>query len=503
MNARPILHSLRALTVAAIWVAGIWAAGCAKVEPAADFQRAGELAGERTGITEVYDPALETQITERIDGLTAGGLSLEEALQVALLNNPEFQATFAAIGASRADVVQSGLLKNPGLAFSATFPEGGGRSQLNLSLAQQLVDLWQIPVRKAAAQAELEQAVLAAARQAVELAASVRKQFYEVLALDRISAVVGENRSLMQQTFDLVQRTMQAGQGTQLDVNLARMGVLEVEAELIGLQRDRRAAMAELLRLLGLSRTDQEVTLTGALPEPAEVPDETALLALGRQRRFEIESAEFAVQAAEARLHQQYLSIFPDLAIGLDFERPESRALPGRNVLADAARESIAAGAPTVPSIESRGQRDAERRAIIDSLLGPSFEVTLPIWDQNQAQIARAKFEVLRARKGREQALDEVSRDVRQAFALVAGDRDLVRFYAEQVLPQAERNVEGSRRIYQAGEQNILVLIEAQRSLVAQRQAYVKALREYALAVAELERAVGGRLEPAATTRPE
>ncbi|HOW18441.1 MAG TPA: hypothetical protein PLC79_05340, partial [Phycisphaerae bacterium] len=52
------------------------------------------------------------------------------------------------------------------------------------------------------------------------------------------------------------------------------------------------------------------------------------------------------------------------------------------------------------------------------------------------------------------------------------------------------------------GEGDILVLIDAQKSLIAQRQAYLSVMRDYAVGMAELERAVGGRLPPEPATQP-
>ena len=70
------------------------------------------------------------------------------------------------------------------------------------------------------------------------------------------------------------------------------------------------------------------------------------------------------------------------------------------------------------------------------------------------------------------------------------------------MLPQAKENVEGARRIYELGEKNILVLIDAQRSLIQQRAAYVGAQRDFAGAITELEQALGGRFPSTATTQP-
>ena len=187
-------------------------------------------------------------------------------------------------------------------------------------------------------------------------------------------------------------------------------------------------------------------------------------------RRLDARVAALRVQAAEQKVHKQVMDALPDVTLGLEFERPERRALPGRNVLADTARASVAAGQLTAPDLQSRGERRLERSQIIDTLLGPTLDITLPIWHQNQAQIARAKYEARQRRKEYEDLLDTVAREVSRALLSARGARDLVALSRDQSLPLAERNVEAARRAYRAGEQGVIALIDAQKALIAQRR---------------------------------
>ena len=60
----------------------------------------------------------ERAISERrIRELLAQPLSVEDAVQIALLGNPSLQAAFQELGISEADLVQSGRLPNPGFTF--------------------------------------------------------------------------------------------------------------------------------------------------------------------------------------------------------------------------------------------------------------------------------------------------------------------------------------------------------------------------------------------------
>ena len=72
--------------------------GCAQVKPRADFALARRLIAQATGVEAAYDPDRPLLTEEQLDATFDDGLSLEEALRVALLNNRRLHAEFASIG---------------------------------------------------------------------------------------------------------------------------------------------------------------------------------------------------------------------------------------------------------------------------------------------------------------------------------------------------------------------------------------------------------------------
>ncbi len=479
------------------------AVGCATVDPKGDYGRASQLIAERSGSRESYEPPADALVAEKVAALLADALTTDKAVRVALLNNPALQSAFHEIGASRADLVQSGLLTNPSFSLLPQFAEGGGRAKLTMGFGQELVDLWQIPVRRRIAEAQLEQVVLRVVQQAVDLTAEVKAQCYRLLALQQAEEIANENVALVEKSLKAAEDRFAAGETGQLDVNLVRTNLQETRLQRIDIQRQRRLAETALASTLGVSRWQRPWVLRDELPTAAPpAQDERAMLVFAMTERLDARAAALRVQAAEEELRQQYLKVLPSLVAGVEWERPDRKALPGRKIAADTARESVASGKLTAPAIQSKAQREADRRAIVDSLLGPSLQVTVPIWDRNEAQIAKARFKAEQQRKEYETLLDAVAQQVQDALIAVRVAEEQIRFYREEALPQARSNVESARRTYQAGEGDILVLIDAQKSLIAQRQAYLSVMRDYAVGMAELERAVGGRLPPEPATQP-
>lgn len=500
---RSVQMSIRPLPVAILSLLLACGAfpGCASVDPRADYQNTQNAIAEHTGVS-ADALQIENLVAEKTKDLLENGLSVNEAVEVALLNNPGFAALFQDIGVSRAEVVQSQLLSNPSLSLLIKFPEGGGRSSIDLGLAQELVDLWQIPVRRKIAEAQLQQTVAGVVHRAVELAGEVKTQYYRVLALQMTEAAMRESLALAEKSVALVQTQHQAGAVSQLDVNLAKVGAIDVRLALMALERQRRLADIDLVRVLGLMDGERTWRLSDTLPMPEQLPSLDLAISTARRERMDVRMAEYQVSRTEDQLLQEHLKVFPSISAGFGLERTDRRALPGRTVLADTARDSLRNGQLTAPNIQTKAERDFERRQIIDLLMGPSLDITLPVWDQNQAQIAKARFQVEQKRKQLEDVLQTVRKAVEQAWIAADQSAALVRYFREEALPVAEQTTKSGREVYEKGEQSILFLLETQDSLVMRRRGFVEALGDYAVALAELERAVGGRLETLTTSRP-
>ena len=72
--------------------------GCSGVDPKPDYDRAAKYIAEATGEEYVYRPGNEEIVTRRVKDLLSEGLTADEAVEIALLNNPNLQAAFLSIG---------------------------------------------------------------------------------------------------------------------------------------------------------------------------------------------------------------------------------------------------------------------------------------------------------------------------------------------------------------------------------------------------------------------
>ena len=479
---RPLIAALLAVTV-----------GCT-VNPRPDYDQAGAKIRRATGQDSWYRPDDEDAIERRVESLLKEGLTVDRAVQVALLNNRNLQAAWMQIGMARADLVQSGLLSNPTLDISMRFPAAGGIPDIDANLAQNIADLWQIPPRKKAAQHALTQAILDLARQANQLASSTKTAYYQAVGAQQAVEIAEKNLDTAKQSLDLTTVRQKAGAAAEVDVNLSRAPVLDAELALRSARLDAAQLRQDLAKLLGVATDPAGLVLLDPLPDPpSDTLDAEALVDLARAERLDLQSAAQAVDTAAAKLQQQWASIFPNVALGIASERAAQKAQGGRKYLADTARSSIANGKLTAPDIQPKSERhhirNVERNLGI--FTGPSLNITIPAFDQNQAQIAKAVYNYREAVKAYQNADLTLSQDVRTATVRAATAWDIARFYREQSIPLAQRNLELSLQTYRAGQATLLQVLELQRFVLDTRSRYVQALREAAARIADLEQTIG------------
>ncbi len=471
----------------ASWLILSWGlGGCAVVDPRADYEQAAQHVAEATGQTRCYRPHEHESAAQAVEDLLHSGLTADEAVQVCLLNNPELQGALLGIGAARADVVQAGLFSNPALSLGLRLPDGGGLANFETALVQDLTDLWQIPARRRAAERVLDRTILEVARRVSVTASDTKTAYYRAKQVDRKREIAAESVQIAQQVLDLALARQQAGAGSEVDVNLARSEVQDAELAQRIATLEAFEARAALATLLSLSIPPDALELSDGLPEPPAwtVPDST-LLVLAADHRLDIQAAVKATDAAKARIRQERLKLFPTLEIGVALEREERRAPAGRNILADSLRASLDAGEPRVdiaPQEKSGGQ---------DTIIGPTIGLELPIFNQNQGGIARARFEYEQSRRLLESLVAQVNQQVRVAAARARTAWSNVGFYRDQVLPLRETSLDLARTAYQAGRTPLLNVLEAQRALLTARAGHADSLQASAGALVELEKATG------------
>ena len=279
-------------------------------------------------------------------------------------------------------------------------------------------------------------------------ALEAKTAYFHALKGERELTLIQENVGIAKQLVDLAVTREEAGVGSIVDIHLARSELLKVELSLMAAALSRLEAKGALAKLLGLTTPPEDLHLTDVLPEqPPKVLRYERLMELARASRFDLQAAKHAVRAAEARMELEKRSILPSLEVG--------------------------------------GIRDAEDRS------GPSLAFILPLFDQNQAQMARAGAQYQQAAKTLDALMRELTQDTRLAYERARAAWETSRFYRDELLPLRITSLDVSREAYEAGRASFLQVVEAERTLLEARAGYVEALQNAATAVVGLERVTG------------
>lgn len=137
-----------------------------------------------------------------------------------------------------------------------------------------------------------------------------------------------------------------------------------------------------------------------------------------------------------------------------------------------------------------------------DKALGLALSLELPVFNQNQGEIAERRAARERARATYVALLHRLTADSFSARAEVRAAQQEVEAQEREVLPLLRRNQELFEGAFKARELNIIDWITAQQRAVDAQREYAESLVRYQQAVIKLETATGQPLAGTTTTRP-
>src|SRR5213595_2867472 len=245
------------------------------------------------------DTGARDQIQEAIRALLRRTLSADAAVQVALLNNRELQATFEEIGIAHADLIEAGLLKNPIFAGDARFPNRSpSGTDIEMSIAQELFDLLVIPLRKKVATAQLMKTKLQVGDAILKLAAGVKAAFYELQAEQQLLGRLKAINETDVAAVELAQRQHEAGNISDLDLANQQATYSQSKLDIAETSASIRASREKLNRLMGTWGGDTAWTINNELPElpPGDLPQQR-LESLAISQRLDLAATKTQIGA--------------------------------------------------------------------------------------------------------------------------------------------------------------------------------------------------------------
>ena len=388
---------------------------------------------------------------DTIASLLAKPLTVDAAVQIALLNNPGLQATLEELGIAQADLVQAGLLSNPKL--KALVLSGGENVKTELGVEQDFLGLFLRPIQIKLGEAHYQVVKHHVGYEVFSLISEVRSGYFKLQGDKQLLAL---HRAVLEATeaaTELASRQYNAGNINMLD--LSRHQAISNQANLTLMQNEIKVKIEQdaLKWKLGLI-SDKELKINGVLPQFSENdPPLTKLHSNASENRMDLLALKAEIRGLEEALPWARYSQIAEGEIGVEQEREQKQ------------------------------------------LTGPGLKVAVPIFDQGQAAMVRKSTELRQKQKQLEALIQEIHTEVGILYKEMVVNRKTVEYFQKTIIPAHQQIVQSAQKHYNFMLQGVYSLLESKEDEINAHRNHIEALKNYWIKRSELDFAIGGGLE--------
>ena len=393
-------------------------------------------------------------IQASVKKLLASPLSVNDAVQIALLNNRGLQATYAELGIAEADLVQAGRLRNPGFSFGRT--HAGDDIKIERTFVFDFLGLLTIPLRTKIEGQRFEQVKLLVANEVLRVAAETQKAYYQAVATEQTVRYFEQVKTAAEASAELARRMARAGNFSKLDQAREQAFYAETTAQLARARQTEVAQREKLARLMGLWGNDVQFKLPERLPElPAAKPELKNLEALAIEQRLDIQAARREIAWLADSLGLTKATRFVNV-LDLGYVRNSETGKP---------RET-----------------------------GYKIFLEIPLFDWGSARVAKAEAIYMQAANRVANTAINARSEVRESYSAYVTAYELAKHYRDEVVPLRKKISEENLLRYNGMLISVFELLADAREQVASVNAYIDSLREFWIAETDLQRSLGGKL---------
>jgi cobalt-zinc-cadmium efflux system outer membrane protein len=388
----------------------------------------------------------------RVATLLEDELTADEAVAIAMMNSPRLQVTLAELGIARADLIEASTISNPIFEAEIRYPAEPYRP-FELSLAQSLIDLIQLPRRRALGRAAFDAAQMRVSSEVLRFAGDVRSAYYDLLAATQHVALSRTTLEAAQTAAEVALK--QHAAETITDLDLENEQAMYEQAKLDAARAEQRVVVAReaLLRAMGLREDATEWRLPASFPDlPAAELEQAQLEQLAATQRLDLTIARRELEIAQRQVPIARLAMLEEIVLDVHYER----------------------------------EPDGEHT------VGPGLEIPIPIFNTGRAARTRAEAQFLGARHALQALEQEAASQLRTARATLAEARARAEYYRDVVVPRRARIVELTKLEHNAMLVGVFQLLQARQNELQARRDFIEAQREYWSARTDLDRALQG-----------
>ena len=429
--------------------------GCASLSKDGGFNSVASIARERLDkeVKWVKSDADADDVQGAVQKLLVNPLTVDDAVQIALLNNRGLQATYAELGIAEADLVQAGRLRNPRFAYLNV--HGAAEAKIERALMFDFMQLITMPLATRLERRRFEATQLRIAAEVLQIAVQTRKAYYNAISARQTASYMEDVKISAEAGAELARRMASVGNWSKLAQAREQAFYAETAAQLARARQTTIAQREQLTRLMGLWGGDTNFKLPERLPDLPKAPNELTA----------VESAALGQRLDILAMKRDMESLATSLGL--------TKATRFINVL-------------ELGPADVREGNSAVKR-------GYEVSVELPIFNWGGAQVAKAEARYMQAVNRAAEVAINARSEVRESYAGYRTAFDLAKHYRDEVVPLRKQISDENVLRYNGMLASVFELLADAREQVVSVNAYIEALRDYWVADAELQMALIGK----------
>lgn len=379
-------------------------------------------------------------------------LSVDELARRALANNPSRAIAESNQAAARAEVLQARAWANPELEVGAGRARAREGNDSNSIGEVRLEQRFELPGKRSSriSAAEGAQAVAESERRSFQagLIADVRQASITVVQSQTAVELADQARLVAKEVLDTVTVRVNAGEADRSELTRAQVEQLQAAQQLASRQRDLTTARIAVNVLCGRTLPN-DFTIADPAEAPLAVESLSQALAAVPQHP-EVSRRRAVLQQAQAVRRREDAAWQPDITVG----------------------GFVAREADTNDT-------------------GVSVGVDVPLWNRNQGGIASAQAQISRADAELRQAELATAAAIEIAWTRVQAAKAQATAFAGALSSSSQEALKLVLARYQAGEADLLQVLDARRTAAAIAQQGLEARTELQSAIITLDQALG------------
>jgi len=398
-------------------------------------------------------------------------LTIEQAVQEALQNNPGLLAERLGIPVAQAAVITARLRPNPVVSASSDHLDwlGTGFNQVNQAGPTETALRVDFPFERGhKREYRIETAGFAQKIAQARIADSIRRLRLDVTlaCIDVMEAkarlnLANDNLKALEGVVQLNETRLQGGAIAPIELTRSRVAMLQFRSSVKTAELSLATARIRLQTLLGRGPNGTPVDISDPLkaPVPEAVPSLDQMEARAVMTRPDLQAVRLDQARSQAELRLQLAQGKVDYTAGTEYRRQQG--------------------------VNGTG-----------NMLGFFFSMPLPVFNRNQGEIARVTSEQVQLQKQIEALQSQVNGEVAGAYREYETARTLIGDIEKDLLGLSEEARTTTNYVYQAGAGSLLEVLDAQRAFNDTMSTYYDAQADYRRAMSRLASVVGEEVFP-------